>query len=100
MIDLAEIKPDIEKLWKTLPVRRLDLFGSLLTETHTPDSDADVLVAFGSDENIDYFTNYFELKEGLQGILHREIDLVIDKPFKNPVLKNTIEKTRTKIYER
>ena len=83
-----------------MPVRQLDLFGSLLTETYTPDSDADVLVVFDSNDNIDYFTKYFELKEGLEGILHREADLVMDKPFKNPVFKNTVEKIRTTIYER
>jgi uncharacterized protein len=46
MIDLVNLKPDIEKLCKKLPVRRLDLFGSLLTETYTAGSDADVLVVF------------------------------------------------------
>lgn len=100
MINLSELKPEIERVCRTLPVIRLGLFGSAMTQGFAPDSDVDVLVVFDSDEKIDLFDKYFELKEELTKIFNRNIDLVVDKPFKNPVFRKSVEKTRTVIYER
>jgi len=50
------------------------------------------LVVFDSDENIDFFSKYFELKEQLESIFNREIDLVVDKPFRNPIFRESVEK--------
>jgi uncharacterized protein len=82
------------------PVKRLDLFGSALTERYSSESDVDVLVAFDYDDKINYFTEYFELEERLRNIFNREVDLVVDVPFRNPIFRETVEKTRTRIYER
>lgn len=87
MIDLAILKPKIETICRKLPVKRLGLFGSALTDHFSPTSDIDVLVVFDSDESIDLFNKYFELKEQLEEIFNREIDLIVDKPFRNPVFK-------------
>lgn len=100
MIDIERIKPEIERLCQRLPVKRLGLFGSALSKNFSQGSDVDVLVIFDSGENIDLFDKYFELKERLEEIFEREIDLVVDKKFKNPVLRETIERTRVVIYER
>ena len=100
MIDIKKIKPEIERLCRTLPVKRLGLFGSALTQNFSNGSDVDVLVIFDSGENIDLFEKYFELKEQLQDIFKRDVDLVVDKKFKNPVLRESIDRTRTVIYER
>lgn len=100
MIDLEKIKPEIKKVCQQLPVKRLGLFGSALTDSFSPSSDVDVLVLFDSDEDIDLFSKYFELKEQLEKILNREVDLIVDKRFRNPVFREVIEKTRTVIYER
>jgi uncharacterized protein len=82
------------------PVKRLDLFCSALTERYSSESDVDVLVAFDYDDKINYFTEYFELEERLGNIFNREVDLVVDEPFRNPIFRETVEKTRTRIYER
>ena len=100
MINLEKFKPEIEQVCRSLPVRRLGLFGSALTEDFSKDSDVDVLVVFDSDGNIDLFDKYFDLKEKLEEIFERNVDLVVDKKFKNPFLRESIEKTRTVIYER
>ena len=99
MIDIKKIKPEIERLCRTLPVKRLGLFGSALTRNFSKGSDVDVLVIFDSGENIDLFDKYFELKEKLEEIFKRNVDLVVDKKFRNPVLRQSIDKTRTIIYE-
>lgn len=100
MIDIEKIKPEIERVCKRLPVKRLGLFGSALSQNFSQTSDVDILVIFDSDKNIDLFDKYFELKEQLEEIFKREIDLVVDRKFKNPVFRKSVERTRTVIYER
>ena len=100
MIDIEKFKPDIERVCRKLPVKRLGLFGSALRVDFSEKSDIDVLVIFDTDENIDLFDKYFELKENLEEIFRRNVDLLVDRNFKNPVLKESIERTRTIVYER
>ena len=100
MIDIEEAKPQIERLCRRLPVRRLGLFGSIVRGNFSGDSDVDVLVSFDSGENTDLFDAYFALKEQLEQIFQREVDLLVDKPFRNPVLRESIDRTRVVIYER
>ena len=100
MIDIEKIKPKIEQLCQRLSVKRLGLFGSALSQNFSQSSDVDVLVIFDSGENIDLFDKYFELKEELEEIFKREVDLVVDRKFKNPVLREAIDRTRIVIYER
>ena len=100
MIDLAKLKPEIERICRLLPIKRLGLYGSALTQSFSPTSDVDVLVVFDSDENVDLFDQYFELKERLEEVFGREVDLIVDKPFRNPVFRESVEKTRAIIYER
>ena len=100
MIDIENIKPEIIRVCRNMPVKRLGLFGSALSQNFSPKSDIDVLVIFDSGENIDLFDKYFELKEQLEKIFKRDVDLVIDKQFKNPILRESIDRTRMVIYER
>ncbi len=100
MINPLEFKSEIERVCRTLPVKRLGLFGSYLTRDFTSDSDIDVLVVFDADEKVDLFEKYFDLKEQLTKIFNRNVDLVIDKHFRNPIFRESVEKTRTIIYER
>jgi predicted nucleotidyltransferase len=100
MVEIEKIKPEIERICQRLPIKRLGLFGSALSDNFSQGSDVDVLVIFDSDENIDLFDKYFELKEKLEGLFKRHVDLVVDKKFKNPVLRESIDRTRIVIYER
>jgi predicted nucleotidyltransferase len=100
MIDIEKIKPEIDRVCRSLPVKRLGLFGSALSQSFSQSSDVDVLVIFDSGEDIDLFDKYFELKEQLEIVFKREVDLVIDRKFKNPVLRESIDRTRVVIYER
>ena len=100
MIDIEKVKPDIERICRSLNVKRLGLFGSALTPRFSETSDVDVLVIFESGENIDLFDKYFELKEKLESLFNRQVDLTVDKHFKNPILREAIDKTRKIIYER
>lgn len=100
MFEIEKIKPEIERICRNLPIKRLGLFGSVLSRSFSENSDVDVLVVFDSSGNIDLFDKYFELKEKLEEIFKRDVDLVVDKEFKNPVLRESINRTSTIIYER
>ncbi len=100
MLNFDTLKPRINNICKTLPIKRLGIYGSALTDKFTSDSDADVLVLFDSDKKINYFDNYFKLKEQLEIIFEREVDLIVDKQFKNPIFSKSAEKSRLTIYER
>jgi uncharacterized protein len=100
MIDLAALKPKISDVCKKLPVRRLGIFGSALTNDFGPASDVDVLVVFDADTRIDLFEKYFDLKERLEEVMGRKVDLVVDRPFRNPFFSDSVQKTRTVVYER
>jgi len=54
-------------------VRRLALFGSVLRDDFTPDSDVDVLVEF-EPGHVPGFA-FFDLQEELGGLLGRKVDL-------------------------
>ena len=99
MVDIEKVRPEIERVCRRLPVKRLGLFGSALSQDFSQSSDVDVLVIFDSGENIDLFDKYFELKEQLEKLFQRDVDLVVDRKFKNPVLREAIDRTRVVIYE-
>ena len=100
MLNLTSFKPQIDRVCSGLPVKRLGVFGSALTADFTPASDIDMLVVFDADDKTDLFDKYFELKESLEKLFGREVDLVVDKPFRNQVFQEAVEQTRTVIYER
>lgn len=100
MVDLTKFKPRIRRICRTMPVKRLGLFGSSLTGNFSQESDIDVLVVFDNDKDLDLFDKYFELKEKLEKVFGRKVDLVVDRPFKNQEFRKSVDRTRTVIYER
>ncbi len=100
MINLTKLKPQIYRICRDLPVKRLGVFGSVLRKDFSPSSDIDVLVVFDTDSRANLFDKYFELKERLEEVFGREVDLIVDRPFRNPVFKDSVERTRTVVYER
>ena len=59
--------------------RHLSLFGSAARDDMRPDSDVDVLVEFDGPATYD---GYFDLKECLETLLSRPVDLVTSKGLK------------------
>lgn len=92
--------PGIKEVCQQFPVKRLGLFGSSLTNKFNDSSDVDVLVVFDEDENINHFNEYFDLKDALEGLLSRKVDLVVDKKFRNPIFQQEVDRTRLLIYEK
>ena len=97
MLDIDQLKPAISDLCTRLRVKTLDIFGSATTDRFEPDSDVDVLVLFEPDGE-GLFDRYFDLKEGLERIFNRNVDLVTEPSVKNPYFKQEIERTKTNVY--
>ena len=91
---------DKEKL-RQVALRRhivkLALFGSVLREDFGPQSDVDVLVKFAEDSNIDLF-DIVDIKEEMEMIFGRTVDLVEDGSIKNPYRQKSIEADKETVY--
>lgn len=98
MFDIKSYEEKIKKICIELHLKKLDLFGSATTDKFGPNSDLDVIVEFEKNDDYNHFDNYFALKERLQNIFHRPIDIIIDGSVKNPYLKASIAQTRKNIY--
>ena len=96
MINLLEFQKDIEKICKELSLRRLDLIGSAARGDFDEKSDVDVLVTFAGDEYL--FDRYFDLKQRLEKLFNRKVDVIEERALRNPYFKKSIERDRVKIY--
>jgi len=90
---------EIAELCRRFHVRRLDVFGSTATGGFDPSrSDVDFLVEFDLTAPAKALDIYFGLKESLQELLGRPVDLVMAGAVRNPFLNATIERTRQPVY--
>lgn len=74
-------------------VNKLAAFGSVCTENFSAESDVDLLVNFSNVPLNSYSDNYFDLKENLEKLFHREVDLVEEKTLTNPYFIKVMRKT-------
>jgi len=79
-------------------VKRLDVFGSAVTEDFSLSSDIDLLVEFDSKANPRRFDNFFELHRALERLFGRSIDLVEPGGLHNPYFIRQIDQTRRNVY--
>ena len=82
-------------------MRRLDLFGSAARGDFDPEhSDIDFLVEFdrGHTDTLSFKT-HFSLKEALECLLGRPVDLVEPGAIRNPYLKASIDGSREPVFE-
>ncbi|SHN24301.1 nucleotidyltransferase family protein [Cryptosporangium aurantiacum] len=97
--NVATKRAEIEALCRDYGVRRLDVFGSAAAGPFDPAaSDVDVLVEFDSTRDTDYVESFFGLKEGLEAVLGRPVDLVSVTSIRNPYFREEILRTRENVY--
>ncbi len=96
---VAAHRDDIAALCRRFRVRRLELFGSAATDSFDPaSSDVDFLVEFTDLQQGEWADAYFGLKEALESLLARPVDLVMPSAVTNPYLRRAIEATRMQLY--
>ena len=100
MIRLLETKhTQIQELCRRFCVRRLDLFGSAVRGGFDPArSDLDFLVEFEPMSPGEYAEAFFGLREHLESLFGRPIDLVTSSSVRNPYFKAGIEQAREQLY--
>jgi predicted nucleotidyltransferase len=88
----------IAKLCRLHGVRRLEAFGSILRDDFDAGrSDVDVLVKFET-QAADCFFNFLDLKESLEALFQRPVDLVEFRAIRNRRLRHYIEQSKSSIY--
>ncbi len=98
-MDLVESNIDaIKALCKSHYVNRLFIFGSVLTNRFKRNSDIDLIVDFQGVDLYNYADNYFDLKDSLERLFNREVDLLEDKAIQNPYLRQSIDSSKQLIY--
>lgn len=97
MFDLDQHKNQIASLCSEFGVKRLEFFGSVLTEEFDADSDVDCLIEFDKSDG-NYFHRYFDLKYALEKMLGRNVDLVVDSAIRNPYFRQSVDSSRRLIY--
>jgi len=102
-IEMQKILTDniekIKSLCLEYNVKSLYAFGSVCTNSFNRKSDIDLLISFYPMEYGDYADSYFEITYRLEEILKRPVDLVTDKSLGNPYFIESINKTKTALYE-
>ena len=84
------------KRWKIV---ELSLFGSVLRDDFTPESDVDVLIVLADDAQLDHFYDWLKIQDELSELFdHRQIDLVERERIINPFMRHSILNTRQEIY--
>jgi len=97
--DLESCRDRIETLCRANHVARLEVFGSAVTNQFDPSrSDVDFLVTFQSLDPARHSRSYFGLREGLEDLLLRPIDLVEVEAVTNPFFLAAIRNQRRTVY--
>lgn len=92
----------INALCRKYKVRKLYVFGSILTDRFNDSSDIDFSVDFDRDsiykENLDWADIFFSFMHDLEAIFHRKVDLVIDDYIQNIYFRKEVDNTKQLIY--
>lgn len=96
--DLESKLDKIISLCKTHYVSKLSVFGSAVSGSFNENSDIDLLITFEGAPIETYADNYFNLKDELEKMIGKEVDLVTEKTLSNPYLIKTIYKSIRHIY--
>jgi len=91
-------RTEVRALCRKYGVRRLLLFGSAVRDDFDETtSDVDLLVEFDDDLR-ERFDAYFGLKEGLEALFGRPVDLVSATPLRNPYFAEAVVSSGQELY--
>ncbi len=104
------IEKNIEKIKQLCiehHIKTLYAFGSAVSGEFTTNSDIDLLYEMDytgfdfidlSKNPYDPFLVYFDMKEKLENLFGKKVDLIPNQHFKNKYLQDSIGKTKTPLY--
>ena len=88
----------IKKLCKKYKVKTFSAFGSVTRDDFKDESDIDFVVDFDETDPFKYTDLYFQLKENLEKLLQRQIDLIEERGIKNQFFRKELDRTKILIY--
>ena len=101
MLSLVEDRvEEVGRVCRRHGVERLDLFGSAVGDGFSLEgSDLDFVVSFERREPSRLFDRYFGLKEDLESLFGRGVDLVMEGAVgRNPYFAQSVAETRVPLY--
>ncbi len=99
--EISSHREELRELCRRFHVRRLDLFGSATGDDFDPArSDLDFLVEFDlkAPQALSLQT-FFDLKESLEALFGRSVDLVEPGAIRNPYFRSSVERSRESVLE-
>ena len=97
--EISSHREELRELCRRFHVRRLDLFGSAAGDDFDPArSDLDFLVEFLPAPPGGYADAFFGLKESLEQLFDRPVDLVAAAAIRNPYFRESVDGARVLLY--
>ena len=92
-------REELGRICERYGVERLDLFGSSARGRFDPEkNDLDFVVSFEHRTPARLFDRYFGLKEELERLFGREVDLLMEEAIRNPYFAESVNQSRAPIY--
>lgn len=90
----------IIEICRRFHVRKLWIFGSILTNRFNDQSDVDLCVDFDWDNIplLESADNFFDFQFALEDLLGRKVDITDDSCVKNPYFREELDETRCLVY--
>lgn len=98
-LEYERLRDSMAAVCRQYGVRRLDAFGSSVrADFDRQRSDADFLVEFFRQFSRRAADRYFGLRDSLQALLGRPVDLVMERAVRNPYFLRAIANERRNVY--
>ena len=98
MSPVFEHEESISEVCKRFHVKSLHVFGSIENGSHHEFSDIDFIVEFDRNGFEGAFEQFMGLKEGLEEVLGRPVDLLTNTRFRNEIFREEIERSKRLVY--
>lgn len=92
-------RPELALLCQRHGARRLELFGSATRPDFSAEhSDLDFIVTFDELPIERAADAFFTLKDGLESMFQRPVDLLTEQALRNPFLRQRVDAERVTVY--
>jgi uncharacterized protein len=97
---IVERQQQLEALCKRFHVKKLEVFGSVMTQHFDADqSDLDFIVTFADESFGTLADRYLNFADALEQLFQRPVDLLTERSLRNPYFVREVNRTRQKVYE-
>ena len=97
--EIDQRREQIAAICRKHEVARLLVFGSVLRDDFNPEtSDIDFLVEFLPGVNKGWLSEYTDLKEAMEGLFGRKVDVVWERGVRNPYILKSVAREKELLY--